>query len=251
MRTFIVLALLAAPAFAQNQNPQPSDQDWRKYNYYGDDQQQPPQQQPQPRPQPVVQPQPQPRPMPIVQQQPPPQQDDWRYRVRPHEGRAPPPPRNEVRPAATAPGQVWISGFWMPRGYEHVWVPGHYAVPPAPGYFWEPARWENQGGVWNFYEGHWYQQAVAQPMEVFQPAPPSMVDEFSYQPPPPPMAEAQPPMPFGNALWIPGWWHWNGIRFAWVAGRWSARPPMYFWEPHRWVRSPDGKYREEPGHWRR
>ncbi|MGZ6143609.1 MAG: hypothetical protein ACXWLM_09730 [Myxococcales bacterium] len=253
MRTFLAIALLAAPLAAQTQQPDPND--WKKYNYYGDDQEKPadsPHPVPQPpRQVPPPQPQAQPQPPRGPMVQPVRRDDDWRYRVRPAIGQPPPPPRYEQQGGPHAAGQLWIPGFWMPRGPQHVWVPGHYATPPAPGYLWQPARWESANGAWAFYEGHWYPGEPPQAMIPYQPPPPSMEDEFTMQPPPPPVGEYQPPMPFGNAIWIPGYWHWNGMRFAWVAGRWSAHPPYYVWEPHRWVRSPDGRYREEQGHWRR
>jgi YXWGXW repeat-containing protein len=171
--------------------------------------------------------------------------------VRGNPGRAPPPPRYEQPSGPHAAGTVWIAGYWMPRGYEHQWVPGHWAYPPAPNYDWQAPRWENANGSWTFYEGHWLPQQPPQVAVPFTEPPPPMDDQWTMQPPPAPMNEYQPPMPFGNALWIPGYWHWNNIRFAWVAGRWSARPPLFYWEPHRWVRSPDGRYREQPGYWRR
>jgi hypothetical protein len=239
MRTssFMAMALLL-PALAAR-----AQQDGKEFNYYGDDQQKPPQPQLQPPQQPV---------RPIATPVAPPPQDryeDWR-RVHGLNGQQPPPVRPEVRPQS-APGQVWIAGFWMPSGPQHVWVPGHYAYPPAAGYVWEPARWQFQNDAWVFYEGHWYTTAPPQPQVPYMPPAPSMVDEFSDQPPPPPMGEYQPPVPFGNAVWIPGYWHWNGMRFGWVAGRWSANPPGFYWQPHKWVRSADGRFREEPGHWHR
>ncbi|HUJ26202.1 MAG TPA: hypothetical protein VLW85_09300, partial [Myxococcales bacterium] len=175
--------------------------------------------------------------------------NDWE-RFRGRGGQPPPPPRPEARPPGQ-PGQVWIAGFWAPRGPSHFWVPGHYAYPPGPGYAWQEPRWQNQNGQWTFYEGHWYVAAQPPPQVPYQPPPPPMADESTDQPPPPPLNEYAPPQPFPNAVWIPGYWHWNNIRYGWVAGRWSASPPNYFWQPHRWVRGSDGRYREEPGHWHR
>jgi len=51
-----------------------------------------------------------------------------------------------------------------------------------------------------------------------QVAPPPM-------PPPPQTAEmvGAPPMP--NALWVPGYWSYDGYRYSWLAGHWEIPPP--------------------------
>ena len=52
------------------------------------------------------------------------------------------------------------------------------------------------------------------------------------QPPPEPVAERPTSdRPFGDALWIPGYWTWDvGIGdFVWVAGTWKVPPPGVLW----------------------
>src|SRR2546426_12356569 len=99
---------------------------------------------------------------------------------------APPAVRVEAQPAAPSPRHRWIAGYWGWRGGQHVWLGGHWAMPPAVGYVWEPARWDNQGGAWMFYEGHWRVADQPDPQVVYQPPPPPVQ---------PVVIEAQPPAP--------------------------------------------------------
>src|SRR5262249_6194976 len=128
MLNLIGIAVLLAQTQPQPEAKDPVD--GSQFNYYGDDQQKP-----QPRPQPIARPPPQ---IP---------QDDWKHRVHGSAGQPPPPPRYEQPGGPHAANTVWITGYWMPNGYEHQWVPGHWAYPPAPGYAWEAPRWENFSGV--------------------------------------------------------------------------------------------------------
>jgi hypothetical protein len=163
---------------------------------------------------------------------------------------APPPPRVEVRTVAPSPQHVWLPGHWAWRGGGHVWLPGHWALPPAPGYHWVHARWINEGGQWVFYEGHWAMNQPPAPSYVYDPGPAPAQEVVVQQAPPPDIVEVRPASPFGGAVWIPGFWHWNGYRHVWVGGHWSAPRVGYVWEPHHWQRTPGG-WRWMPGHWRR
>jgi len=51
--------------------------------------------------------------------------------------------------------------------------------------------------------------------------------------PPPMLVQAPPPSPFADAVWIGGYWAWQG-RWVWSAGYWAPPPrPGYFWvEPY-------------------
>jgi len=163
---------------------------------------------------------------------------------------APPAYRHEVAPPAPTPRHQWIAGYWGWRGGAHVWLPGHWALPPGGGYVWEPARWENEGRAWVFYDGHWRSAEVAEPAQVYQPPPPPVDEVVTEAAPPAPIVEVRSAAPFEGALWIPGYWHWSGGRHLWVAGRWTARPAGYVWEEHHWDRRPDGRWVHRPGHWR-
>jgi len=162
---------------------------------------------------------------------------------------APPALRMEVAPPAPSPRHLWIAGYWGWRGGAHLWIGGHWALPPRPGYIWEPARWEEVNGAWMFYDGHWRTTDVPVQQEVYQPPPPPVQEVAVETAPPAPIEEVRPAAPFVGALWIPGFWHWQGGRHVWVAGRWSATPAGHAWEADRWDHRKDGHWVHRPGHW--
>jgi hypothetical protein len=47
----------------------------------------------------------------------------------------------------------------------------------------------------------------------------------SAPPPPPAYTEAVPPPPASNAIWVPGYWTYDGRGYGWVAGVWEIPPP--------------------------
>ena len=44
-------------------------------------------------------------------------------------------------------------------------------------------------------------------------------------PPAPSNADVVTPSPAPNALWVPGYWDYNGSGYAWAAGHWELPPP--------------------------
>ena len=68
--------------------------------------------------------------------------------------------------------------------------------------------------------------------------------------PPAPYYETPPPLPFAGALWINGYWGWQGGRHVWVGGRYEHPRPGYSWQPHRWVQH-DNRWHLEGGRWMR
>jgi hypothetical protein len=44
--------------------------------------------------------------------------------------------------------------------------------------------------------------------------------------PPAPLADTVTPSPAPNALWVPGYWDFNGTTYTWTAGHWEIPPPM-------------------------
>jgi hypothetical protein len=162
---------------------------------------------------------------------------------------APPALRHEVVPMAPSPRHQWIAGYWGWRGGAHLWIGGHWALPPGPGYAWEPSRWEEANGAQMFYDGHWRSAEQVDPSQVYQPPPPPMNQVVTEVEPPPPIVEVRPVMPFADAVWLAGYWHWNGNRHVWVGGRWSAHPEGHGWEAHRWDHRSDGRWVQQPGHW--
>jgi hypothetical protein len=64
-----------------------------------------------------------------------------------------------------------------------------------------------------------YDQAYASRVEMRGPPP--------MTPPPPQVAEVVPAAPSPSALWIPGYWSFDGNAYAyyWLAGHWEMPPP--------------------------
>ncbi len=75
----------------------------------------------------------------------------------------------------------------------------------------------------------------------------------SYAPPsvpPAPVADVVTAAPASNALWIPGFWSFDGQRYAWVAGHWEIPPPMaQAYVVAHWERRPEG-YAFVQSYWR-
>jgi hypothetical protein len=76
----------------------------------------------------------------------------------------------------------------------------------------------------------------------------------TYAPPPPPPAPAQtpeavPPPPTADAVWISGYWSFDGRAYTWLAGHWEVPPPdahtyvAAHWDNH------DSPNRYIPGYW--
>ena len=84
-----------------------------------------------------------------------------------------------------------------------------------------------------------YQPVPPPPAEAAPEAPPPSVYEEppAYEPapvvvawaPPPMLVEVPPPMPYGSAVWVGGYWVWRG-NWVWASGRWMGPPqPTYVW----------------------
>lgn len=77
--------------------------------------------------------------------------------------------------------------------------------------------------------------------------------EFFEAPAPPPalLAEARPPAPGPDAVWLPGHWAWNGRGWWWSPGFYArAVPPYTTFEPGAWEPTPRGTFHWRPGFWR-
>ena len=68
--------------------------------------------------------------------------------------------------------------------------------------------------------------------------------------PPSPYVEVVPAIPFAGAIWIGGYWGWNGGRHQWSPGRWDRGRPGYNWRPHSWVQQ-GGRWHQHDGGWTR
>ena len=59
----------------------------------------------------------------------------------------------------------------------------------------------------------------------------------------------QPPAPYPNAIWQPGYWGWGSYGYYWVPGTWVAAPRVgYLWTPGYWGFG-GGYYAWHPGYW--
>lgn len=93
----------------------------------------------------------------------------------------------------------------------------------------------------------------ARPVVYSQPAPayaPPVEEYVVDTPPPAPYAEVIPPLPYEGAVWIGGYWGWNGGRHYWVPGRYERGRPGYGWRPHSWVQE-GGRWHMRAGGWER
>ena len=61
-----------------------------------------------------------------------------------------PPIPHYVRVEAPSPRHVWIDEEWEPRGGSYVFVGGHWAEPPHPGWRWSTGHWKEgpHGHMW-------------------------------------------------------------------------------------------------------
>jgi hypothetical protein len=69
-------------------------------------------------------------------------------------------------------------------------------------------------------------------------------------PPPPPPVDYVTPQPTPSAVWVAGYYGFDGYRYNWVPGHWEIPPPNYvvFVRPH-WVYR-GGEYIYIRGYWR-
>jgi hypothetical protein len=69
--------------------------------------------------------------------------------------------------------------------------------------------------------------------------------------PAPPMTEVIPPSPAPNALWLPGYWSYDGARYLWTQGRWEIPPPgVQTYVAAHWESRSSGAFVFVPGYWR-
>ena len=75
------------------------------------------------------------------------------------------------------------------------------------------------------------------------------VSTAASQPPPAPQ-EVQPPAPAPNAVWVAGYWTYDGRAYTWMSGRWEVPPPFAtaYVPAHNEVRNGQTVY--VPGYWR-
>jgi len=76
------------------------------------------------------------------------------------------------------------------------------------------------------------------------------MEQVAPPPPPPAYTETVPASPAANAMWIPGYWAFDGRGYRWIAGSWEIPPPnarayvVAHWE------NQGGSTVYVPGYWR-
>ncbi len=67
----------------------------------------------------------------------------------------------------------------------------------------------------------------------------------------PPKAVAEKPsqQPNSSAIWVSGFWKWNGKKYIWVNGYWDTNPQGKEWVSGRWQKTPNG-WLWKSGYWR-
>ena len=137
-----------------------------------------------------------------------------RFEARDSEPWGPPPPAKAERKPLPAPSAnaTWIAGYWhFAEGSWH-WLSGQWRVPAS-----------------DFRDGKTLAVDVA---------PPTL------------RRETPGPSPFASAVWIGGYWHWDGTGHVWVDGRWAIPPrARSTWRRHRWRKRGAGIV-FVPGGWR-
>jgi len=68
-----------------------------------------------------------------------------------------------------------------------------------------------------------------------------------YDAPPPVRVVAQPPAPYVGAVWVAGYWSWNGATWVWMDGRYEQPRVGYVFVQPRWVRHGRGWVHVEGG----
>ncbi len=65
-----------------------------------------------------------------------------------------------------------------------------------------------------------------------------------------PAGDLQPVQPSPAAVWVPGYWNWNGYAYNWIAGFWAVPPAgFHVYVAGGWIRHRGGYYYRRP-YWR-
>jgi hypothetical protein len=90
---------------------------------------------------------------------------------------------------------------------------------------WRPGYWHWLDGKWVWLAGQWRVPEEDIVAEQTTTAPDA---------PPPAKSEAPPPAPVASAVWVGGFWQWNGTSWVWIAGSYQLRPPQMSWRAPEW-----------------
>lgn len=73
---------------------------------------------------------------------------------------------------------------------------------------------------------------------------------YASAPPPSPLPEIESGPPSPDMIWVPGYWHWAGIRYVWIPGHWEAPRPDHVWKPPSYSFTGE-RWEYRPGRWAR
>jgi len=91
---------------------------------------------------------------------------------------------------------------------------------------WRPGYWQWTESTWVWLAGQWRVPEADIVAEQTATAP---------APPPPPQVETAPAAPVRTAVWVAGYWMWNGTSWVWLAGSYQLRPePRVEWRAPVW-----------------
>jgi hypothetical protein len=80
---------------------------------------------------------------------------------------------------------------------------------------------------------------------------PRSYSPYAPGPPPEPVFEIVPAIPFPEAVWLAGFWAFVAGNWVWSSGYWERSPhPGAKWYPGRWNYEGSRGYHWHPGHWR-
>jgi hypothetical protein len=91
---------------------------------------------------------------------------------------------------------------------------------------WRAGYWQWTAGTWVWLAGMWRVPDDDIASEQTTTAPSA---------PPPPQPEVAPAAPVAVAVWVPGFWQWNGTSWVWISGSYQLRPePRVSWRVPEW-----------------
>jgi hypothetical protein len=133
---------------------------------------------------------------------------------------------------------VWVPGWWDYQDGEWVWVDGAWEAVPFENAVWQPGHWgyDDDLNKWYWVDGYW--KYGTDPLEVSE-----IIDI------PDPLDEEIIEQTDENAVWVPGWWDWDGS-WQWVQGAWIVPPDDdAVWVPGHWEQTDWGNWRWVTGYW--
>jgi hypothetical protein len=152
----------------------------------------------------------------------------------------PPAPLEELPPEEKPEGEVvWVGGYWGwdDDRQDFLWVSGCWRIKPQEKE-WVAGYWRQTGHEWQWVPGFWN----STPRDNRPP------DVTYYPEPPAPPAVAPGVAPGPDMFYVPGYWMWNGDRYAWRAGYWNRARAGYVYVPSHYRWSPSG-YVFIAGYW--